>query len=45
MNSLKENLPLATDVKHYISKEEYIAGIINSISKKYPNLRQQSKGP
>jgi len=28
-----------------ISKEEYIAGIINSIEKKYPELRRKSKGP
>lgn len=45
MNSLKEDSPLTTDTKNYISKAEYIAGIINSIAKKYPNLRQQSKGP
>ena len=28
-----------------ITKEQYIAGIINSISEKYPDLRQSSKGP
>lgn len=45
MNNSKERLPLTTDNRQYISKEEYLAGIINSIQKKYPFLRQQSKAP
>ena len=28
-----------------ITKEEYIAGVINSIADKYPELRRRSKGP
>ena len=28
-----------------ITKEEYIAGILNSIADKYPELRLRSKGP
>ena len=28
-----------------ITKEEYIAGVINSIADKYPELRRRSKAP
>ena len=45
--NLKENLPLnlEQDERTYITKQQYIAGITNQISKKYSHLRQDSKAP
>lgn len=43
----KEKMPLglSENERTYISKEEFINGVINSIADKYPNLRQDSKAP
>lgn len=32
-------------MREYITKEEYLVGVVNSISKKYSKLRSKSKGP
>lgn len=43
----KETLPLNLDddERTYINKSQFIAGVINSIAKKYGSLRQDSKAP
>ncbi len=44
---LKEKLPLDLDQdeRTYISKADFIAGIINKVAKEYATLRQDSKAP
>lgn len=41
----KSPLNLDQDERTYISKSDFIAGIINKVTKKYANLRQDSKAP
>lgn len=43
----EEEFPLGLEESErtYISKAEYLAGVINTIDKRYPTLRQDSKGP
>lgn len=45
--NLEENPPLNLDddERTYITKAEFIAGVINSVKNKYPHLRQDSKAP
>lgn len=45
MMTLKENDPLMPVKIEEISAKEAEVAIINSIKKKYPKLRQASKGP
>lgn len=47
IENLEEKMPLdlEQDERTYISKTQFIAGIINKVAKKYPNLRQDSKAP